>query len=187
MSKPRERLLDTARRLFTERGYECVGINEIIEKAGVAKASFYQHFPSKQDLCAAWLQEEADRSAIRHRDVLDGKANVRRKLSDEFDGLSCWVEGHCYRGCPFSVTAAMTEAGEESQKVIREHTEETRRFWQELAGQAGTTPAKARDLGDAWFLLYSGALTQAQNTGESWPIEQARKSALTLLRTAGVA
>ena len=182
MSNPRERLLETAARLFTERGYECVGINEIIEKAEVAKASFYNHFPSKQDLCAAWLREEADRSEQRQAAILQSREPLRRKLAARFDELSCWVDGTCYRGCPFSVTAAMTEAGEQSKAVIRDHTEATRRFWQHLAKESGASPAKARALGDAWFLLYSGALTQAQNCGEAWPIEQARKSALAMLK-----
>lgn len=182
MSNPRERLLETAARLFTERGYECVGINEIIAKAGVAKASFYQHFPSKQDLCAAWLREEAGRSEEGDAAVLASRKTLRRKLSDQFDALQCWVDGTCYRGCPFSLTAGMTEAGEESHAIIREHTLAKRRFWQALAKEAPTTAAGARDLGDAWFLLASGALTQAQNTGQSWPIAQARRTALSLLK-----
>ena len=183
MSNPRERLLETAGRLFTERGYECVGINEIIAKAEVAKASFYQHFPSKQDLCAAWLREEAERAAEREAAILASRKSLRRKIADEFEALQCWVEGTCYRGCPFSLTAGMTGAGEESHAIIREHTAAKRRFWQALAQEAVTSAARARDLGDSWFLLAGGALTQAQNTGESWPIEQARKAALALLKT----
>ncbi|MFP6898823.1 MAG: TetR/AcrR family transcriptional regulator [Roseibacillus sp.] len=184
MSKPRQRLLETATRLFTERGYECVGINEIIEKAEVAKASFYQHFPSKQDLCAAWLREEAARSEECQRGVLASRTSLRRKLAAQFDDLSCRVSGNCFRGCPFAVTAAMTEAGAESREIIREHTEASRRFWQDLAREAGSSPARTRDLGDAWFLLYTGAFTQVQNAGAAWPIEQARKSAVALLKAA---
>ena len=60
-----------------------MGINEIIEKAEVAKASFYQHFPSKQDLCAAWLREEAARERERCQSVLASKLTVRRKLLEE--------------------------------------------------------------------------------------------------------
>ncbi len=68
MKKPnaRDRILETAGELFFQRGYSGVGINEIIEKAGTAKASFYQHFPSKESLCEAWLQEMHDRSSDYH-------------------------------------------------------------------------------------------------------------------------
>lgn len=181
MSSPRQRLLDTAGRLFTERGYECVGINEIIEKAEVAKASFYKHFPSKQDLCAAWLKDEAEQCEKRCQDVLEAPGSLRRKLRAQFDDLVCWVEGNCFRGCPFAVTAAMSEAGEKSLEIIREHTASQRRFWHTLAREHAPTAAKARDLGDSWFLLYTGAFTQAQNCGCAWPIKQARKTALALL------
>lgn len=181
MTSPRQRILETAGRLFTERGYECVGINEIIEKAEVAKASFYKHFPSKQDLCAAWLRDEADQCAERYQLVLAAPGPLRRKLRAQFDDLVCWVEGNCFRGCPFAVTAAMREAGEESQEVIRRHTADQRSFWQSLARDHVSTAAKARDLGDSWFLLYTGAFTQAQNCGCAWPIKQAKKTALALL------
>lgn len=185
MSDPRRRLLDTAAALFTERGYGCVGINEIINKAEVAKASFYHHFPSKQDLCAAWLQEESAKSAEEHQAVLGSGKSLKGKVSGLFDNLRCWVEGNCYRGCPFTVTAAMTAAGEASHHAIAAHTEETRAFWQALAAETGLAPAKARDLGDTWFLLYSGALAQAQNTGDNWPVVQGKKSALALLASVG--
>jgi AcrR family transcriptional regulator len=64
MRKPnaKERILETASKLFHERGYSEVGINEIIEKAETAKASFYQHYSSKEVLCEAWLQSVHDRS-----------------------------------------------------------------------------------------------------------------------------
>jgi len=184
VSNPRQRLLETAARLFAERGYECVGINEIIAKAEVAKASFYHHFPSKQALCAAWLHEEADRSRAKQRELLDSKQSLPKKITAQFDALGCWVEGTCFRACPFSITAAMPDAGEESREVIREYKESCRGFWQQLARQAAATPARARDLGDAWFLLYSGAATECQNSSSTWPVEQARKTALALARQA---
>ena len=54
MNSPRERILDTATILFHQQGYNSTGINQIISEAKVAKASFYQHFKSKDDLCAAF-------------------------------------------------------------------------------------------------------------------------------------
>ena len=184
MSNPRQRLLETAARLFVKRGYECVGINEIITKAEVAKASFYHHFPSKQALCAAWLREEAARSRHKQQELLDSKRSLPKKIAAQFDALGCWVEGTCFRACPFSITAAMPDAGEESREVIREYKDSCRDFWQQLARQADITPARARELGDTWFLLYSGAATESQNSNSIWPVEQARKTALALARQA---
>ncbi|MEO8229413.1 MAG: helix-turn-helix domain-containing protein, partial [Chloroflexota bacterium] len=46
----RERLLAAASELFYERGIQATGVDAIIKAAGVAKATFYRHFPSKDDL-----------------------------------------------------------------------------------------------------------------------------------------
>jgi AcrR family transcriptional regulator len=55
-SQPRDRIIDTALRLFYEQGYLATGINQIIAESQVAKATFYSHFPSKENLCIAYLQ-----------------------------------------------------------------------------------------------------------------------------------
>jgi AcrR family transcriptional regulator len=55
MSSPRERIVETTFELFAKQGYNSTGINQIIADAGVAKASFYLHFKSKEDLCVEFL------------------------------------------------------------------------------------------------------------------------------------
>ena len=55
----RERIVDTASRLFYTQGYNSTGINQVIKEAGVAKASLYQYFPSKEDLLAEYLKVTA--------------------------------------------------------------------------------------------------------------------------------
>jgi len=55
-SRARERILATARDLFYRNGYRATGINEIIRKSGVAKATFYAHFPSKESLAYAYVE-----------------------------------------------------------------------------------------------------------------------------------
>lgn len=55
MSFPRARIIETASILFHQQGYNSTGINQVISEAKVAKASFYQHFKSKDDLCIEFL------------------------------------------------------------------------------------------------------------------------------------
>lgn len=184
MSKPRERLIGTAGRLFGERGYECVGINEIIAKAEIAKATFYQHFPSKEALCAEWLRAEMEKFSSMHQQLLDDARPARKKVIEMFDQLQCYVEGSGFNGCPFCVTASMIGADSEIREVILSFRERTRSFWHGVAREMGVKAAAAKNLGDAWLLLHTGAVTESQNVGASWPVGQAKKAALALADSA---
>src|SRR2546430_17726239 len=62
--RPRERLIEAAYEMFSARGVRDVGIDEVIERAGVAKATLYNHFPSKDDLVLAFLERREQRWAL---------------------------------------------------------------------------------------------------------------------------
>ncbi len=180
MSTARQSILDTAARLFAERGYELVGINEIIEKSGVAKATFYAQFRSKERLCAEWMRATAARSADEYRRILEDPAPPVKKVARKFDSLRGYV-GECdYRGCPFSITASMLDAGSEVRQVIAEYKAAARSFWQALALQVCGDAKAAKLQGDGLFLLFSGAVTEAQNARELWPVQSAKRLALQL-------
>lgn len=100
----RRRLLDTATRLFYENGIHAVGIDRIIAEAGVAKATFYNHFPSKDDLVVAYL-EEIDRLGRAAVAVLP-KQPARRMISAIMERISEAVTAGGWRGCPFLNAAA---------------------------------------------------------------------------------
>src|SRR5438046_9524569 len=68
---PRERILETAYELFSRRGIRGVGVDEVIERAGVAKATLYRHFPSKDDLVVAFLELREQRWT---REILEAEA-----------------------------------------------------------------------------------------------------------------
>jgi AcrR family transcriptional regulator len=157
-----------------------VGINEIIAKAEIAKATFYQHFPSKEALCAEWLRTETEKFSNMHRELLDDPRSARKKVAEMFDRLCCYVEDSGFNGCPFCVTSSMIAGDSEIGEVIRNFRERCRSFWHGVARELGVKAAAARNLGDAWLLLHTGAVTEAQNVGEAWPVEQAKKAALLL-------
>lgn len=100
----RRRLLDTATRLFYEGGIHAVGIDRIIAEAGVAKATFYKHFPSKDDLVVAYL-EEIDRLGREAVAALPAQA-PRKKISAVMGRISEAVTAGGWRGCPFLNAAA---------------------------------------------------------------------------------
>jgi AcrR family transcriptional regulator len=103
-SGARRRLLDTATRLFYAEGIRGVGIDRIIAEAGVAKATFYNHFPSKDDLVLAYV-EEVDR---RGREAVAAlpKQGPRKMIAAILGRISDAAVAGDYRGCPFLNAAA---------------------------------------------------------------------------------
>jgi AcrR family transcriptional regulator len=101
---PRRRLLDTATRLFYAEGIRAVGIDRIIAEAGVAKATFYSHFPSKDDLVLAYIEEQ-DR--IGRDAVAAFPEQAPRKMIAAIVGrISTAAAAGDFRGCPFLNAAA---------------------------------------------------------------------------------
>lgn len=103
-SPARRRLLDTATRLFYEGGIHAVGIDRIIAEAGVAKATFYKHFPSKDDLVVAYIEEQdrLGRAAV----LALPKQSPRQMIASIMGRISEAVVVGGWRGCPFLNAAA---------------------------------------------------------------------------------
>jgi AcrR family transcriptional regulator len=105
-SPARRRILDTAGRLFYGEGIRAVGVDRIIAEAGVAKATFYSHFPAKDDLVCAYLAEQnelqhAAALAVRARDM-----PPREMILTVFEAIGELGCGPGFRGCPFINAAA---------------------------------------------------------------------------------
>jgi AcrR family transcriptional regulator len=103
-SPARRRLLDTATRLFYEGGIHAVGIDRIIAEAGVAKATFYNHFPSKDELVVAYIEEQdrLGRAAV----AALPKQPPRKMIAAIMGRISEAAVAGGWRGCPFLNAAA---------------------------------------------------------------------------------
>lgn len=179
----RERILATAGELFFQRGYSEVGINEIIEKAGTAKASFYQHYPSKESLCEAWLKSMHDRSETFRAEILSSDISPSEKLARYFDHLESYMQESQFRGCPYSNTGAVSD--EQCCGIIqqiRSHKESIRTFFRTIAALHFPNPERAAEIGDRIFVLYSGANGEAQNLKTMWPVHIARAAVLEMFQ-----
>jgi AcrR family transcriptional regulator len=103
----RDRIMKTACRLFYEEGIQAVGIQRLIDEAGIAKASLYAHFPSKDELVTAYLEQKggAWRAAVQtHLD--NPRLSARGKILKIFDMIVAMVETPGFRGCPFHNASA---------------------------------------------------------------------------------
>jgi AcrR family transcriptional regulator len=104
MPSTRERIVHTAYELFTHRGIRAVGMDEVIARAGVAKATLYRHFPTKDDLVLAVLQR---REQLWTYELIEAQSRRRGNTPEEqllaiFDVLHDWFQQHeGYDGCSF--------------------------------------------------------------------------------------
>ena len=184
-SSARCRLLEAASRLFQKRWYSEVGIDEIIQTSETAKASFYNHFPSKDLLVEAWLKAVHEGSEQQQQAILEADGCPIQKISDSFDALADYMEKHDYRGCPYSNSCAVTDPDNEViRKQIEIHKRSSRNFYRRLCSSITSDADLASQLGDCIFILYSGATTEAQNLREDWPIKAAGAAAVDMLRKA---
>lgn len=100
---PRERILESAYQLFTRRRIRDVGVNEVVAQAAVTKATFYNHFRSKDDLVLAFLEVREQRATIDwlQTGALQRGATPEARLLAIFDIFDEWFGGDEFESCPF--------------------------------------------------------------------------------------
>ena len=152
----RERLLAAADELFYAEGVHTVGIDRIIERAGVAKASLYSCFGSKEELVRAYLE---NRHEIRRKRLLAGLerfGNPRDRLLGVFDVLAELTATPGFRGCAFyNASAESVAEGSAVEQVSNANRAWTRGLFTELARDAHVADPAA--LSDQLMILYDGA------------------------------
>src|ERR1700742_2975171 len=102
----RERLLAAADELFYEHGINTVGIDRVIEHAGVAKASLYDCFGSKEELIRAYLKQRGNKRQVLLSEGIARQKTPRDKILSMFDTLAQVVSRPDYRGCVFQRASA---------------------------------------------------------------------------------
>jgi len=152
----RERLLAAADELFYAEGVHIVGIDRIIERAGVAKASLYSTFGSKDELVRAYLQGREEARRERLRAGLERFETPAEKLLGTFELLAEAAERPGFRGCAFY--NARAESGEDgpAREVADDSRAWTRALLIDLARQAGARDPAA--LAAQLVILYDGSM-----------------------------
>jgi len=180
-SEARQRILETADRLFYQEGVRAVGIDRIIAEAGVAKMTLYNHFPSKDDLIVAVLQHREQGVLEFFRSAMERHAKkTKSPLRAFFAALKDFFESPGFRGCPFQNAAVEladpTHAGTE---FARGHKQ---RFSEFLRGLVEETVGKAAvKVAPAVFILVEGAIVTSVIQGNSDAADVARDAALKLV------
>jgi AcrR family transcriptional regulator len=182
-STARERILETASRLFYARGLRAVGVDTIIAESGVAKATFYKHFPAKDDLVVAYLD--------RVDEVWTGQLHAAAEAAgpapaDQLVGLFGALDSACrrdgYRGCGFINAAAESAPGTVAHDRTVAHKQRVLAWLRDLAADAGAP--RPDGLARSLALLLDGALSSGALDADPEAVEVARDTARSLVRQA---
>jgi len=155
----RERLVAAGIDLFSRHGFQAVGLDSVIEHAGVTKTTFYKHFDGKDDLVLAcletrdaWEMQAWDRAAR----SLAGD-DPRAQLLALFDILDTWFNDKDFRGCLFiNAAAEFSDRRDPLHQAAAAHKRKARDHFRALAARAGAADPDA--FADQFTLLFEGTL-----------------------------
>ena len=174
---PRERILDTALRLFHAQGYNATGINQIISEAGVAKASLYLHFKSKEELGIEYLNARHDLWFTQLRLFTDAEKKPRKKILAAFDFLTHINENENFRGCSFlNLLSEIQPDNFVLLASIQTHKQELRQFFADILEDP------KNDISDMVYMLFESAITESQLFKSQWPVERAQQAVSDLFK-----
>jgi len=181
-SATRQRIVETAEKLFYAEGFRAVGIDRIIAEAGVAKMSLYNHFPSKDDLILAALKFRAGKFDAMLENWMEQHAEAGMgRLEAFFAALKSWFESPGFRGSMFiNVPAELADPQHEGSKFSARHNRQFRAMQEQLIAEAAGAKA-AKATAPAIALLVEGAVVSVVMEQSSKAADVARDAALALL------
>ena len=169
----RERILDTAYELFSRRAIHDVGVDEVIQHAGVAKATLYRHFPSKDDLVIAFLEAREERWTLAW---VEAEARRRGSTPEEqllaiFELFDEWFHRDDFEACSFiNVLLELGPAHRAGQASVR-HLASIRSIVGRLAEEAGLRDPAS--FAHSWHILMKGSIVAAAE-GDAEAAKRAR-------------
>jgi AcrR family transcriptional regulator len=176
----RDRLLAAANELFYEEGIHGVGIERVLERAQVAKASLYSTFGSKDDLVRAYLEARDQRRRKRIGAAIEKHSSPRARILAVYDVLGEVVRESNYRGCAFvNASAEGMRTESKAKRVCDDSRAWLRGLFTSLACELGTSDAER--LGARLTMLYDGATVAASMDGEVNAAAEARALAEQLI------
>ncbi len=177
-SKVRDRIIETASNLFYKNGYNSTGINEIISESGIAKATLYNHFKSKDDICIAFLDFKHSAFMKDIEAFTKSKESGMHQILALFDYLQLFFQDKEFNGCWGIKTVA--EIPQDNQKIRKELQEQKKEFLELIIALVAknlnnynqeeiTTTARRI------YLLYESAVVESHLHQNDWPIKEAKQ------------
>ena len=170
----RERILESAYELFSRQGVRAVGIDEVIRRANVAKATLYRHFASKDDLVLAFLQQREQQWT---KDWVEAEARRRGETPEErllaiFDLFDEWFQRGDFEGCSFiNILLEMNDRHTTVGRASAAYLANIRSIVRALATEAGLR--EPEQFAHSWHILMKGSIVAA-GEGDSGAAKRAQ-------------
>ena len=177
----RERILDAAYELYSRRAIRDVGVDEVIERAGVAKATLYRHFPSKDDLVIAFLERREERWTLAW---VEAEARRRGTTPEDqllaiFELFDEWFHRDDFEACSFiNVLLEIADPQSDLHRASASYLASIRAFVAGLAEEAQIADPEA--LAHKWHILMKGSIVAA-GEGDREAARRAREVAALVL------
>ena len=135
---PKDKVFQTAARLFYQHGYRAIGVDTIAAESGIGKMTLYRHYPSKDDLIVAYLKDSNEFFWDSFEQITKDAPTPREKLLAFFEALQDYVTTPACYGCPFlNVATEYPETDYPGHQVALEHKQSVRARFRQLAKEAG--------------------------------------------------
>ena len=173
----KSRIIETASYLFYKNGYNSTGINQIISEAGIAKATLYNHFKSKEEICLAYLKHKNVSFLEDFEAFTTSKTQGKEQLLAIFDFLTLFYQQKDFNGCWCIKTVSEIP---KDNKVIRDEIQLQKNsfiaFIRKLvtANMEGIDEAQTASLARQIYLLYESAVGESHLHQEDWPILESK-------------
>jgi AcrR family transcriptional regulator len=176
----RGRILAAAYELFASRGIRDVGVDEVVERAGVAKGTLYRHFPSKDDLVIAFLELREERWTL---DWVEGEARRRGTTPEEqllaiFSLFDEWFHREDFEACSFINVLLEMGPAHPAGKASVQHLANIRSIVRKLAEESGLRDPES--FARSWHILMKGSIVSAAE-GDAEAAQRARSMARLLI------
>ncbi|MFK8007448.1 MAG: TetR/AcrR family transcriptional regulator [Saprospiraceae bacterium] len=174
----RDTIVETASTLFYKKGYNLTGINEIIKEAGIAKATLYSHFKSKEDLCIAYLEFKNTTFLHEIKSFTSKAPKGKKQILALFEFLKSFFNDKDFNGCwCINTISEIPKDNEKIRKEIQKEKYQLITFIEELltSNFPKLTKKKIPVLAKKIYLLYESAIAESHLHQDPWAIDSAKE------------
>lgn len=179
-SEIHEHIIATASNLFYTNGYNATGINEIIAKSNIAKATLYSHFKSKEDICLAYLNKRHTTFLNTLKSYVSKRKKGKNQLLAIFDFLRDMYREEDFSGCwGIKTLGELSPKQKKISALIQKQKKELLLYLGEVVGDniINISKAETEKISGGIYLLYDSAITESHLFKNDWPIFMAKSIA----------